>query len=243
MQRHFDHCDVAASPAGLAARVADWLLEFAGKSTGPFTIALAGGDTPKALYALLAAPAYRERFPWQRTHWFWGDERCVPHYDPASNYKMVCEAMLSVVPVSASNIHAVPTHLLPQAAAAAYERNLKTYYGADNFDPSRPLFDVMLLGLGADGHTASLFPRTDALDERSHWVAVGAGPNAQPRITLTYPALESTRAAAFLVAGASKQAMLQRLMAGDTELPAARLRPTGQLYLFADQAALGRATS
>ena len=204
-------------------------------------MALSGGETPKALYTLLASAAYRERFPWQRVHWFWGDERCVPHDDPASNYKMVRQAMLSVVPVSASNIHAVPTDLPPLEAARAYERELQTYYGAIRLDPLRPLFDAVLLGLGADGHTASLFPGTEALNERKHWTAVGVGPGAQPRITLTYPVLESTHAAAFLIAGSSKVPMLTRLMAGDSGLPAARLRPTGELLLFADHVALGRA--
>lgn len=204
-------------------------------------MALSGGETPKALYTLLASAAYRERFPWQRVHWFWGDERCVPHDDPASNYKMVRDAMLSVVPVSASNIHAVPTDLPPLEAARAYERELQTCYGAIRLDSLRPLFDAVLLGLGADGHTASLFPGTEALNERKHWTAVGVGPGAQPRITLTYPVLESTHAAAFLIAGSSKVPMLTRLMAGDAGLPAARLRPTGELLLFTDHAALGRA--
>ena len=117
------------------------------------------------------------------------------------------------------------------------KRVLKSYYGAETLDPARPLFDVMLLGLGPDGHTASLFPGTSLLDERHRWAAEIAGARPEIRITLTYPALESSRHAAFLVAGADKREMLARALAGDQALPAARLRPVGELVWFADTAA------
>jgi len=144
------------------------------------------------------------------------------------------------VPAPPENIHAVPTEGIgPVEAAAAYERALKSFYGAERLDPSRPLFDVTLLGLGEDGHTASLFPGTAALAERDRWVVAVLGAKPEPRITLTYPVLESSAEAAFLVAGAEKRDILRRFRAGDEDLPASRLRPVGECHLFVDAAAAG----
>jgi 6-phosphogluconolactonase len=196
------------------------------------------------LYALLAELPYRERFPWPRTHWFWGDERFVPHDDALSNYRMVREALLSRAPTPAENVHSIPTEGLgPDASATAYERTLKSFYGAERFDPARPLFDVNLLGLGLDGHTASLFPGDAALRERGKWVCAVVGAKREARITLTYPAIESCRHAAFLVAGSAKRKILERLRRGDQDLPAAHVRPMGTLSIFADAAAAGAADS
>lgn len=231
---------VSPDPAALASAVADWLLGLALDKAGPFSLCLSGGSTPKTLYRLLAQPPYRDRFPWARTHLFWGDERFVPPGDDLSNYRMVREALLDHAPIPLANIHAVPTEGLdPQTAAADYQRDLQAFYGADELDPERPLFDVNLLGLGADGHTASLFPDTEVLDDRSNWVAAVIGAKAEARITLTYPVLESSRNAVFLVAGAEKAAMLKRVMVGDPSLPAGRLRPNGALWIFRDAAAGG----
>jgi 6-phosphogluconolactonase len=150
---------------------------------------------------------------------------------------MVRDAMLSRVPIPASNIHPVPTEgLTREAAASSYERELKSFYGAERLDPARPLFEVNLLGLGADGHTASLFPGNVVLEERERWVAAVFGPEPT-RITLTYPALESSRHVAFLVAGTEKRQILSRFQRGEQALPAARMRPTGTLHRFADAAA------
>jgi 6-phosphogluconolactonase len=124
-----------------------------------------------------------------------------------------------------------------EAAAAAYERELKAFYGADAIDPVRPLFDVTLLGLGTDGHTASLFPGSPALDERTRWAVSAPGAGGKPRITLTYPVLESSRRTAFLIAGTEKRDIFKRLRAGASDLPAARLHPAGSLRLFVDVAA------
>jgi 6-phosphogluconolactonase len=235
--------EVLADPEALARRVADWLLEAALEKDGAFAVALAGGSTPKRLYALLASPAYSDKFPWSRTHWFWGDERFVPQDDPLSNYRMVREAMLSHAPIPAANIHAVPIEDLgPEAAAIAYESELKAYYGAERLDPARPLFDVTLLGLGPDGHTASLFPGTAVLSERERWVASVVGAKAEDRITLTYPALDSSAHVAFLIAGAEKQDIFAKLRRGDESLPAQHVRPTGDVTWFADQAAANGAT-
>ncbi len=229
--------EILADPEALARRVADWLLAISMARGSVFTLALSGGGTPRRLYELLAGPPYRDVFPWQRTHLFWGDERFVPRDDESSNYRMVRDAMLSRAPIPATNIHPVPIEgLTPEAAASDYERELKSFYGAARLDPARPLFDVNLLGLGPDGHTASLFPGTAVLEEREQWVAAVVGPKPT-RITLTYPALESSRHVAFLVAGKEKREILSRFQRGEHTLPAARLRPIGTLHLFADAAA------
>jgi 6-phosphogluconolactonase len=232
--------EILADPEAVARRVADWLLAAALAKTGAFAVALSGGSTPRPCYEHLAGPAYRDAFPWSRTHWFWGDERFVPHDDPLSNYRMAHLALLSRAPIPAANIHPIRTEGLgPDAAASAYERELKLFYGADRLDPARALFDVNLLGLGPDGHTASLFPGTEVLAERERWVAAVIGAKEEARITLTYPALESGRQVAFLVTGKDKRAIFARLRRGDGLLPAARLHPAGTLWLFGDAAAAG----
>jgi 6-phosphogluconolactonase len=229
--------EVLADPEALARRVADWLLAVSTARGSVFTLALSGGGTPRRLYELLSGPPYHDAFPWHRTHLFWGDERFVPRDDKSSNYRMVRDAMLSRAQIPATNIHPVPTEgTTPEAAASDYERELKSFYGAERLDPARPLFDVTLLGLGPDGHTASLFPGTAVLEERERWVAAVVGPKPT-RITLTYPALESSRHVAFLVAGKEKQEIFSRFQRGQPTLPAARLRQVGTLHLFADAAA------
>jgi 6-phosphogluconolactonase len=183
----------------------------------------------------LAAPPYRDAFPWARTQLFWGDERFVPHEDAESNFRMAREALLSRVPIPAGNVHAVPTQGAgPEAAAATYQRELMHYYGAEALAPERPLFDVTLLGLGADGHTASLFPGAAALGERRLWVGAVADAKGLARITLTYPALDSSRRVAFLVTGKEKSAVFARLRRGDRALPAAHVHPVGELWQFVD---------
>lgn len=236
----FDRVTVLADREALARYTADWLLAIAASAGGSMTIALAGGATPRRTYETLAESSHDGRFPWHTAHWFWGDERCVPRDDPRSNYRMVSDALLSRVAVPAANVHPVPTaSAAPVAAAKAYARELKRHYGADELDPARPFFDVVLLGLGADGHTASLFPGSSALDERKRWVAAVDDAQPEPRVTLTYPLLNSCRHAVFLVAGADKRDMLRRLRRGDAALPAAGIHPSGQLYCFADAAAAG----
>jgi 6-phosphogluconolactonase len=231
---------VLADPDAMASAAADWMLAAALETKGRFAVALSGGSTPRALYQKLASPPYLGRFPWDRVHWFWGDERFVPHDDPRSNYRMTLEAMLAHAPIPPANIHPVATESAdPEAAASAYARDLQAFYGAARLDPGRPLFDITLLGLGSDGHTASLFPGTAVLDERQKWAAAVVGAQAEARITLTYPVLDSSRRTAFLVAGADKRPMLDRLRRGDDALPAARLRPAGTLWIFADAAAAG----
>jgi 6-phosphogluconolactonase len=234
--------EILADPAALSRRAADWLLELAKAKPGIFSVALSGGSTPRRLYERLAEPPYRAAFPWSRTHWFWGDERFVSHGDSRSNYRMAWEALLSRAPVHAGNIHPVPTEgITPEAAALAYERDLKAFYGAEQLDVTRPLFDVVLLGLGEDGHTASLFPGSAALAERHRWVVAPVGANSEQRVTLTFPALESTRNAAFLVDGVAKREIFRRLQLGGGDLPAARFHPASGVTWFLDRAAAGEA--
>jgi 6-phosphogluconolactonase len=232
--------EVLADPEILARRVAEWIIALANAKRGNFAICLSGGSTPQRFYQHLAQPGYRDRFPWPRAHWFWGDERFVPHDDALSNYRMVREALLSRAPIPPANIHAIPTEgIAPDAAASAYERELKSFYGAERLDPTRSLFDVNLLGLGEDGHTASLFPGSPILAERERWVCAVVGAKPEARITLTYPALDSSTHAAFLVTGTGKRAIFERLRCSDERLPAAGIRPTGTLWLFSDRAANG----
>jgi len=234
--------EVLADPGALAVHVASWMTDLAQASNGPFRVSLSGGSTPKALYSLLASEAFVERFPWGRVSWFWGDERFVPYDDPESNYRMTREAMLAKAPVPPANIHPVPTDGAPEDAALRYERTLQAAYGSDTLDGARPLFDVTLLGLGPDGHTASLLPGDPVLAERRHWVAAIAHGRPEVRITMTYPAIESSRHVAFLVAGSEKAKILQTVLAGGSDVPAARLRPIGELIWFADRAAAGEAS-
>ena len=229
--------EIAKDLEDLAHRAARWIVDIAGRSPGRCAVSLSGGSTPRRLYQLLAEPPYRETMPWGRIYWFWGDERFVPPDHPDSNYRMVCEALLSRAQVPQANIYPVPTGGDPAAAARNYERTLKSFYGAETLDPGRPLFDIELLGLGPDGHTASLFPGTNVLDENRRWVAEVIGARAEDRITLTYPVLESSRHTAFPVAGADKREALVRVRSGDRELPAARLAPAGELVWFVDQQA------
>jgi 6-phosphogluconolactonase len=222
----------------LALDVAEWLCDLAQASDRAFAVCLSGGSTPRRLYECLAAPEIASRFPWNRTHWFWGDERFVPHDHPDSNYRMTREALLSRVSIPEANIHAVPTEgLSPEEAAIAYEATLKRFYGADSLAPGRPLFDVTLLGIGDDGHTASLFPSQPALQETRRWAVAVIGAKAEARITLTYPVLDSSREVAFLVTGKEKRGVVARAQAGDKALPAAMVRPLGRLHWFTDRAA------
>ena len=224
--------------AALADACAAWLYERAVASQGRCAIALSGGSTPAPTYARLARAPLAQHFPWSRVHWFWGDERFVAHEHPDSNYRLARDAFLAQAPVPRENLHPVPTAgLTPEAAAARYESELKRWYGAERLSAERPLFEVNLLGIGDDGHTASLIPGQPVLEERERWVVAVSRGRPEPRITLTYPALESSRVVAFLISGAKKREVLRRVLAGDATLPAARLRPRGAGLIFADRAA------
>jgi 6-phosphogluconolactonase len=232
---------IFADPEALAHYAAQWLCNRALAGSGNFALCLSGGSTPKRLYEILAEPAMASQMPWDRCHWFFGDERFVPHDHPDSNFRMVREALFETASVPARNIHPIPTEgTTPEDAARAYEMELKRYYGTDKLDPARPLFDVTLLGVGEDGHTASLFPGQPALAEDRRWVVAVTGVKAEDRVTLTYPALDSSGETAFLATGRSKRDILTRI-GTDPTLPAARVHPSGRLHWFIDRAALPEA--
>jgi 6-phosphogluconolactonase len=231
--------EVLPDPLALARHVAEWMTAAALAARGPFRVSLSGGSTPKTLYGLLASDEFRERFPWRHVSWYWGDERFVPYDHPESNYRMTREAMLAKAPVPPENIHPVPADGTPDAAASRYERTLQAAYGATSLEPTRPLFDITLLGLGPDGHTASLLPGEQVLEERTRWVAAVSHGRPEVRVTMTYPVIESSRHVAFLVAGKEKATMFNAIRAGGSRVPAARVKPVGELIWFVDQAAAG----
>jgi 6-phosphogluconolactonase len=233
-----ENTTVYGDAKALAHGTAAWLLDKATATQGPFAVCLAGGTTPRHMYELLASAEFAGTFPWARVHWFWGDERWVPHDHPRSNCGMVQAAMLQRAPVPSGNIHPMPYDPAgsPEAAAESYDRELRAF-AAQSARKGGPLFDVTLLGLGEDGHIASLFPKSPALAGRSTWARTTTGPDNETRITLTYPALEDSADVAFLVAGANKQAALAAVWSG-ADLPAARLRPVGTVHWFLDAAAV-----
>jgi 6-phosphogluconolactonase len=234
------HIEIFPDSAAVARHVAEWMTSAALEAKGPFRVSLSGGSTPKTLYSLLASDKFRGRFPWQRAFWYWGDERFVPYDSPESNYRMTREAMFDKAPVPAENIHPVPVDGSPEEAARRYEQTLKEAYGTTILNPARPLFDITLLGLGPDGHTASLLPGEPVLEERKRWVAAVSHGRPEVRITMTYPVIESSRRVAFLVSGPEKANIFRAIQAGDSDVPAARVRPVGELFWFADRAAAGK---
>jgi 6-phosphogluconolactonase len=209
---------------------------------GRIAFCLTGGSSPERLYELLAEKPYRETLPWDRIHIFLGDDRCVPHDDPLSNFGMARRLLLDKVPLAPGNMHPIPTGAgNVDEDARRYEAELRSFYGVERLEPTRPLFDVVLMGVGDDGHTASLFPGRPELDERERWVVgvpqAGLAPFV-PRITLTFPALASTRDMLFLVSGRGKREIVARVLSG-ADLPAARARSQGDLAWLIDRDAHG----
>jgi 6-phosphogluconolactonase len=241
MAQSMGRIEILPDPPALARHVAGWMTATALAAKGSFRVSLSGGSTPKTLYGLLASDEFRGAFPWSRVSWYWGDERFVSYDHPESNYRMTREAMLAKAPVPPENIHPAPADGTPDEAARRYERTLQEAYGASSLDPARPLFDITLLGLGPDGHTASLLPGEPVLEERKRWVVAVSHGRPEVRITMTYPVIESSRHVAFLVAGREKAAILAEVRSGTSQVPAARLRPVGELVWFADRAAAGPA--
>ena len=232
-----------ADPAALAATAAEHLLARTAANSGRIAVCLTGGSSPKRLYHLLATEPYRSRIPWQRVHWFIGDERFVPADDPLNNMGMARAAFLDQC-APAANIHPIPTATAdpadPDTGASLYEQELQSFYGTETLDPAKPLFDLVLMGVGPDGHTASLFPDDPALDEQTRWVVGVPRANVAPfvpRVTLTLPTLASCRQMLFEVSGRDKRAILTRLFAGEN-LPANRARPIGETVWLVDREAL-----
>jgi 6-phosphogluconolactonase len=204
-------------------------------ATAPFRLVLSGGSTPRALYTLLA----QKSMDWSGVELFFGDERFVPPDHPDSNYRMVRETLLADGSVQPRVLLAMPTDGTPQSAADRYEETLRQQYGASTLDPNVPLFHLTLLGLGDDGHTASLLPDQPVLRERDRWVAAVPSGRDEPRLTLTYPALNSSALILFLVSGAAKRDALAQARGG--ALAAGGLTPQGEVIWLADEAAAGEA--
>lgn len=234
------HVITVSDPAALAKEAAERILARIAANSGRVAICLTGGSSPKQLYRLLATEPYRSRIPWQRVHWFIGDERFVGPDDPLNNMGVARRALLDAC-APGGNIHPIPTDCVnPDEAARRYELILQSFYGGDRLDPARPLFDVVLMGVGPDGHTASLFPLYPALAETERWVVGVAEAHVEPfvpRVTLTLPALACCREMLFEVAGFEKRAILTRLLAGEN-LPANQARSAGETIWLVDQAAL-----
>jgi 6-phosphogluconolactonase len=219
------------------------------RCSGAFTLLLSGGTTPDAVYRRLAQPGAFSRLDWSRVHLFWGDERCVSAYHAFSNYAMVQRSLLNHIPIPAGNIHRIPVEQGADAAAESYAAELHRFFCGDARKP--PSFDLVLLGLGEDGHTASLFPGSPALEEAERW-AVGVAhslppPPLVPRVTVTLPLINAARRVLFLVSGESKANIFYRAILGEESppLPAQRVSPPSMrvTWLVDEQAAkrlLGR---
>jgi 6-phosphogluconolactonase len=234
--------EILGDSRSLARRAVEFILEQAQASiaaSGRFRIALSGGSTPRTSYELLATEEYARQIPWDKVHVFWGDERCVPPDDPQSDYRMANEALLKHLPLPPENVHRMEAELEPETAAARYTAVLEKEFGPDKL----PEFDLILLGLGEDGHTASLFPGSSALAMHDRWVAAHYVEQlAAWRLTLTYPVINAARQVVFLVSGGAKASVVAEILEqGNLDHPAARVSPgEGKLFWLLDaDAAVG----
>jgi 6-phosphogluconolactonase len=230
VHRHPD--SEALSRAAAADLRAD--IESALRTQETYALALAGGSTPERLYELLAE---ERSLPWAKVHLFWGDERYVPHDHPRSNVRLVRRTLLGEAPIPSDNVHPVPTQgASPEADADAYTATLR-----DHFDDRTDTFDTVLLGLGSDGHTASIFPETLDQHQEDRWVRAVTAPDrhdVSTRLTCTLPVLNGARRALFLVAGERKQDALRGVLdQKDLTLPATHVRPRAQCLWYVDRAA------
>ncbi len=226
--------EVVKDAGALAARAAEIIAGRVKAAKSPYRIVLSGGSTPRATYQRLAE---RKDLDWSCAELFFGDERFVPPDHPDSNYRMVRESLLAGGTVMPRKLLAIPTDGTPQSAADRYDEILRQQYGAGSLEPGVPLFHLTLLGLGGDGHTASLLPGQPVLNERARWAAVVPEGRENQRITLTYPALNSSALILFLVSGAAKRDALAQARGG--ALPAGALRPQGEVLWLVDEAAAG----
>lgn len=234
-------------PNTLALTAAEKVIEAANEAVqerGVFSMALSGGSTPQILYHTLASEPFSERVDWSRTQVFWGDERCVPPDHANSNFFKAQQVLFSRVPIPSENIHRIPTEFPPEQAAELYEETLLKFFSglASEEDRNNARFDLVLLGMGDDGHTASLFPGTPAIHEDRRWVAAQyVDKLAAWRITLTPAILNRARQVLFLISGAGKSTALQRVIYGSyapDRYPAQVIRPqTGNLLWLIDEAA------
>ncbi len=221
---------VFPDPEALAAAAAGAFADAAGASTGAFRVALSGGSTPRALYARLAQEPFRSVVPWSRVEIFFGDERCVPADHSDSNFRMADEALLRHVPLEPSRIHRVRTEFPPEEAARRYADEIRG-----------PHFDWIFLGLGLDGHTASLFPGSPAIGEKTKLVTSAETPETKlPRVTVTVPVINAAAKILFVVAGAEKSEILRRVLEepATRELPASLIASQeGEILWLLDAAA------
>jgi 6-phosphogluconolactonase len=239
------HVEVWPDAVALVMRAAELFAETARQSTAwrdEFTVALSGGSTPRALYELLAGEVYAPKIPWEGTHVFWGDERCVPPSSEESNYHTAHEAMLARVPIPESQIHRMRGEDEPLEAALAYEKVL-----LEKFNGNRPGFDLILLGMGEDGHTASLFPGSTALEETERLVVAPYVAKLKAhRLTMTLRTINAARSVTFLVAGKAKAETLRAVLEGEREtrsFPSQMVEPDeGELVWLVDEAAASRLT-
>lgn len=231
------------TPSELSQHLAQFFVEICLQSVndrGRFTVSLTGGSSPKELYELLAAEPFAGQIPWDKVFIFWGDERCVPDNDPQNNARMTTEALLDHVPVPAGNVFRMQGSLPAGEAAEAYEEILHRF-----FAPGEPAFDLILLGMGDNAHTASLFPHTQVLTEKTAWVkGLYIDEVKMDRITLTAPLINRSLNIAFIVFGAGKAQTLHDVLEGDYDIqakPVQLISPDyGKLYWFIDKAAAGR---
>ncbi len=236
---------VEPNPAALARRAADFFVDHAIEAVaarGVARVAISGGSTPKAAFATLAEQGehWRERMPWQKLDLWWVDERCVPPDDAESNYRMTREVLLDQVPLNPGQIHRMEGELAPDEAAARYEAELRKSFGLR--EPEVPRFDVVQLGMGPDGHTASLFPHTDALRVTDRLAAANYVEKLDMwRVTLTRPVINAARNVFFLIAGTEKAMIVNEVLEGPRDpqrLPSQFIAPVnGILTLLLDQAA------
>lgn len=231
---------VYTSPHEVAEHVAEWFVEAAQQSIAVrqrFSVAFAGGSTPRLLYEYLAEQ-HRDTVEWEKVFGFWGDERFVPLDHPDSNYRMVRETLLEQVPIPTQNVYPMVTNHHPMEAAAQYEQTLRAFFGTH---PSYT-FDLLLLGMGDDGHTASLFPYTVAVEEREKWVVAQNVDKAKGwRLTLTPPFINLARQIVVMVTGKTKAARLQEVLTGEYDpqrLPIQSIMPVnGDITWAVDRAA------
>ncbi len=210
---------------------------------GRFSVALSGGGTPRRLFEILSAPPFRKRIHWNDVHVFWSDERCVPEDDPRNNASMARQALLNQVPIPAGNIHPIRCNGSPQQAATQYEQELREFFSTQN-----PHFHLVLLGLGKNGHIASLFPHTPVLNEKDRWVSeVFIKRLNMYRVTFTAPFINQASQVVFLVSGLDKARVLERVLEGPYQprkLPAQLIRPNGtQPIWLVDKAASVKLTA
>ncbi|MDH3286331.1 MAG: 6-phosphogluconolactonase [Betaproteobacteria bacterium] len=245
MTRTLRRFETASALASAAAALFSEAACEAVEARGRFCVVLPGGRTPTLLFAALREAPWAGKVPWHDSHFFWSDERCLPADHPDSNYGLARRELLTRVSIPAGHVHRAPTEIsAANQAAAAWEHALREFFGAGAHAPLFPEFDLVVLGIGADGHTASLFPGDPALEISERWVAAVAPSGTPPvaRLTLTLPVFNHARRVMFLGAGPDKRQVMDAIATGNNpaaaRFPAARVSPRGQLIWLYTEAPL-----